>query len=216
MRKKTPNITCVFIWITVLPCCSWISAYDNNVPSKRFCLFLLNHITDHHFFAVQSCFMQRSDATARVGCLRHCPLHTCTVLHIIDQKIEERLKTFYSRLNTALDNACPKRAAKEKTDQAWWNQECQDARNHCKVMEDKAFDKKNKAKNKGPPSNHLFAIFREAQRECKRAYKKAKTESWRKLAGSVCVCVCKRIFWRRWCDTEIFIWSFIAFQIQLS
>jgi hypothetical protein len=36
------------------------------------------------------------------------------------QKIEERLKTFYSRLNTALDNACPKRAAKEKTVQAWW------------------------------------------------------------------------------------------------
>jgi hypothetical protein len=27
-------------------------------------------------------------------------------------------------------------------------------------------------------------------------------------------CVCKRIFWRRWCDTEIFIWSFIAFQIH--
>jgi hypothetical protein len=26
--------------------------------------------------------------------------------------------------------------------------------------------------------------------------------------------VCKRIFWRRWCDTEIFIWSFIAFQIH--
>jgi hypothetical protein len=29
------------------------------------------------------------------------------------QKIEERVKTFYSRLNTALDNACPKSAAKE-------------------------------------------------------------------------------------------------------
>jgi hypothetical protein len=28
------------------------------------------------------------------------------------------------------------------------------------------------------------------------------------------VCVCKRIFWRRWCDTETFIWSFIAFQIH--
>jgi hypothetical protein len=52
-------------------------------------------------------------------------------------------------------------------------------------MEDKAFDKKNKAKNKGPPPTHLFAIFSEAQRECKRAYKKAKTVSWCKLAGSV-------------------------------
>jgi hypothetical protein len=42
-----------------------------------------------------------------------------------------------------------------------------------------------RALRKGPPPTHLFAIFREAQRECKRAYKKAKTESWHKLAGSV-------------------------------
>jgi hypothetical protein len=34
------------------------------------------------------------------------------------------------------------------------------------------------------------------------------------LWASVSGCVCKRIFWRRWCDTEIFIWSFIAFQIH--
>jgi hypothetical protein len=31
-----------------------------------------------------------------------------------------------------------------------------------------------------------------------------------------CVCVQTYIFWRRWCDTEFFIWSLIAFQIQLS
>jgi hypothetical protein len=30
-------------------------------------------------------------------------------------------------------------------------------------MEDKAFDKNNKAKNKGTPPTHLFSIFREAK-----------------------------------------------------
>jgi hypothetical protein len=43
-------------------------------------------------------------------------------------------------------------------------------------MEDKAFDKKNKAKNKGPWPTHLFAIFREAQRQCKKLRKKKKKQ----------------------------------------
>ena len=111
-------------------------------------------------------------------CSEHCSEHVVETVLGSDQWSEHRaeiaLDHFYDTINKALDKSCPKHKIKQKDSLIWWNQECENSKNHYISL-------KRKAQRKGIYTPEVVNSIKEARRFMRYTIRKSKRESFREM-----------------------------------
>ena len=92
--------------------------------------------------------------------------------------IESALQHLYDTIEKGLDQACPKRQVRKKNTIMWWNQDCEDARNHYISLRSKV---RRLYRRKLLPPVELIFRMKEAKRTLVYISRKSKRNSFREL-----------------------------------